>query len=325
MSPSEMIAALASNPGARGRVFVVNLLDSITLQLIDGPAVKAGLEDFLNEESTRSKAGAPPGSVSSRVDRLGRFLVKRGLWRSGQVPDLNRHQGRSANPVLSRVVTWTDFHRWVIGQHPDAPEPIAHERYGREVSVADEPRAREALDSGRWRDWVPPTHAGRLIEFRMEVLWMAPASPLVVRAKADPARRHRDLIGLNHLAGGRNLVRLDFDVSRIDQLQTAQRRRPHGAGNGGQRFRAAYEGRQFRCGWGRTVDLGKVGRTKLGPWNGVPELLTSGFAADPDAIQANYLGLVSRNPETLDNAFVERLLGTRSMVAVCSNLDSLLE
>jgi hypothetical protein len=320
---SELIDGLKSDQ--RGQVFLLNLADTIDLGLIDSTILKNPLEDFVALEQSRLLASSPAADSEHLADRLGKYLVTTGSWKTGQNPNMDEHGCRRA-PILSRVVTYDSFYKYVMGRLnapglPDAPLPLDLTTNEHEILPTMEPAVKKLIDSGEWRK----RNASPIVQFKTNIVWLAPNSCIQSKL-ASPAlspnlaNNHRDLIGLHWVKRGRCLIRLDINLSHSPELASADKWRPHGAGNGGYRFRVTYDGRKKSCGWGRTVDMSTIAKKSKGHLDGVPEMVTVGFSVPKEHVSASYLGCVDAPPEEEHDFFIERLLAGRDINKVVIKL-----
>jgi hypothetical protein len=310
----------------RGQVFLLNLIDSMNLGLITPiDPLKTALMQFINHERTSRLSLLGPPDSEHLADKLGRFMVTTSVWKMGQRPDMQRH-GCRETPLLSRVVTYESFYKYILGRMklpglPDAPAPLNLKTSQQEVPIPKEAVVKKMIDSGEWRNKT----ASPMIEFKTNMVWLAPIS--AIHKKINPllampslANIHRDLIGLHWVEKGRCLIRLDIDLSNCGELQSAEKWRPHGAGNGGYRFRVTFDSLKKGCGWGRTVNMSRIKSKSSSHLDGIPEMVTHGFSTKKDNISATYLGCVDTSPENEHDFFINRLLAGRTIVDVCNEL-----
>lgn len=309
----------------RGQVFLINLYRTIQRGFVTPLNVKLACAEFL----TRLSAGghALPAAIDM-ADHLGRLFVAKGLWREGPEPILER-QLLKRDFALSRVTSYGGFFYSILkrraGMPPlsGLPEPHDISHGTEEIDVADVNKVRSVINSGRWKSYMVDD-----IRLDAECIWLAPRPKL--RAKTALAGNmkladaHRDIIGLSHLSSGRHLIRIDLDLQMWVEWRTMLRRRPHGAGNGGSRFRLQYDGRESSCQWGRTVDLARVAAGDTKSLNGIPELLIEGFSIPKTAVTATYLGRLVHPPEANDSFFVNRLRRNISLSQIKADLKRVL-
>lgn len=310
----------------RGQVFLLNLIDSLNLGLISPiDPLKVALVQFINHERTSRLSSSSLLDPEHLAEKLGRFLITTSVWKMGEQPDMQRHGCRKI-PLLSRVVTYESFYKYILGRLklpglPDAPAPLDILTFKREVQIPKEASVKKLIDSGEWRKrTVSP-----MIEFKTNMVWLAPISAInnkINHLTANPnlANTHRDLIGLHWVEKGRCLVRLDIDMSNCSELQHAEKWRPHGAGNGGYRFRVTFDSRKKGCGWGRTVNMSRTKLNSRSHLDGIPEMVTHGFSTKKENISATYLGCVDESPENDHHFFINRLLVGRTIAGISNEL-----
>jgi|GEM_PF-3966017 len=304
-----LIDQLAQSP--RGRIFLVNLKTTLDDGFDPQP-----LRKVCQDLATSLQPGSD-GKLDSAglADQLGGRCVNCGLWRQASVPDRTQYAG-GRGLVFSRVMTYGQFYTRILGRAGTMP-PIAgwdlprmdleRERAGARFPPEYVPTVRQFIDSGAWKRYPanpPPVGSGT------HCVWLLPLAALARREAANRrplADFYRDVIGLSHIPAGRHLVRLDFDFNAFDHEQRLACRRPHGAGNGGDRFRMAYDGPVYDN-WGRTVHLGVVAaRRGRASMNGVPEVLMEPFDAPREAVEARYIGEVGTPAERNDSWFLGRI------------------
>jgi hypothetical protein len=297
----------------RGRIFLVNLKSTLDDGFDPQPLRKVCHELAVGLSDAKIDAS----ESAALATQLGSRCVNCGLWLQARIPDLHRFAGRGGM-VLSRVMTFSQFYKHVVGRtagappiegwalprmHPDRPESAP------EIAPEQVPSVRHFIDSGAWKQYMESAPA---VKAGMQCVWMLPRDALARREAKNRrplADFYRDVIGLSHIPMGRHLVRLDFDFddSTWEHRQRIACRRPHGAGNGGSRFRMAYDG-PSQDNWGRTVHLGVVeARRAKASMNGVPEILMERFDVPVDSVQARYIGEVSRPAECNDRWFLGRI------------------
>lgn len=316
----ELIDALDMN--LRGQVLLVNLHRTLERKWAPALDIKTVLDVFVQ---TLSVGGHTIPAPDELAERLGSTFVSQGLWLQAPEPILERYLPKRQR-VLTRVTSYGGFFYTVLkrrrGMPPlkGLPEPIATD----EIDASNIDAIRKTINSGKWKKLV----VGKEVKLDAHCVWLAPL-PKLERKSAGKMKKgiadfHRDVIGLSHLHKGHHLIRLDFDVTNWAAAHTNQRRRPHGAGNGGIRFRLNYDGRESKCNWGRTVDLARVSLKASGKLNGIPEMLMAGFSVPKIAITASYLGPIQDQPECEDAYFLARLLKNDSMTDVVTNLKKVL-
>lgn len=291
----------------RGRIFLVNLKDTLD----------SGFEPAPLREVCRELAAAMAGTPGAMptpdelVEDLGGRCVCRGFWRQSAEPLLQPHGGAPWT-VLSRVTTYGRFFTSVLDRRPGAPRlavPAPAELddgCASEIRREDVPIVREYVDSGRWKDDVD---SGK-VRFGGHCVWVAPHQELLRRqrhVRKPLPDYYRDIIGLSHLLPGHHLIRLDLDLESWAGGAHVLRRRPHGACNGGPRFRMRYDGPACGGNWGRTVNLAVVARYRNVSLDGVPEMVMEPFTMPLAAVTAHYLGEVQSKPETNDGYFLRRM------------------
>lgn len=316
----ELIDALCETE--RGQIFLVNLIDTLDHHFLSASQVQVVCEDFFN---TNTAGGYPLPRDAELADRLGKDCVANGLWKEGVEPILERHLWKREF-VLSRVTSYSGFYYSVIKRKKGMPsisylpEPIAPSSgtIG-EIKTSDVNRVRRSINSQKWRGLI----IGNVI-FDTHCIWLAPLPRLKdkIDAAGTPfyADLHRDIIGLSHFVKGQHLVRLDLDLKKWRDWQLLLRRRPHGGGNGGKRFRVQYDGKERKCQWGRTVDLSHVATGNAKSLNGIPELLMERTSIPKEAVTATYLGKLIHQPEHKDTYFLKRLRKNRTIVNIVTDL-----
>lgn len=291
----------------RGRILLVNLKDTL-----DSGFDTAPLREVCRELAAAMAVapGACP-SPDELVDDLGGRCVSRGFWRQSAEPVLQR-DGAAPWTTLTRVTTYGRFFSGVLGRFPTAPRlavPAPIELDGAsstEIAPTEVAEVRGYVDSGRWKDDVD----SGTVRFGGHCVWVAPLEELMRRqhrVRKPLPDFYRDMIGLSHLVPGHHLIRLDLDLKKWDDGARVMRRRPHGACNGGPRFRMTYDGPICHGNWGRTVNLAVVAARRNASLNGVPEMVMEPFTVPIDAVTAQYLGEVQRAPERNDRYFLRRM------------------
>ncbi len=291
----------------RGRIFLVNLKDTL-----DSGFDAAPLREVCRELAAALTGAPGEGATPDElVDDLGGRCVSRGLWRHSAEPRLRRDAGAAWN-VLSRVTTYGRFYTSVLDRRPTGPRlsvpmPVELDGTGStEIAPEHVHAVRDYVDSGRWKEDVD---SGK-VRFGGHCVWLAPRAELMRRQrhmkKALPDF-YRDMIGLSHLVPGHHLIRLDLDLAAWTAGTRLVRRRPHGACNGGPRFRMAYDGPVCSADWGRTVNLAVLAARRKACLDGVPEMVMEPFTVPLDAVTAHYLGAVQSVPETDHDYFLKRM------------------
>jgi len=316
----ELIEELAKNP--RGQIFLINLYHTLKLDYLPTPQVKIACEKFLNDLN----AVHHPLDHDEVVNRLGRTCVSNDLWRYGPEPILERHLLKKEF-ILSRVASYSGFFYSILKRGrgmppiPDMPEPIGNNN---EIDVASINTVRKTINSGKWKNLI----VGDNVLFDARCIWLTSLPKLmdkiVTGRRRKEADTYRDVIGLSHFHQGLPLIRLDLNLGQWLNWPTTLRRRPHGAGNGGSRFRLQYDGPECACQWGRTVDLAHVVKGYGKSLNGIPELLMEGFSIPKTALKATYLGQLKYQPENNDKYFIKRLVRKQTISEIIMNLRSTL-
>jgi len=268
------------------------------------------------------------------VERLGATFVSKGLWRDAPKPVLDS-QFNKRRVVFSRIVSYGGFYHSILKRTSDSPpidglpSPLSVNCNGNtgngktEVVNSDVDYVRNFINRGLWRGCLLDE-----VRFDSSFVWLAPEAPLrrklVGVSEEDLSHIHRDIIGLSHFRKGHHLIRIDFDFSKWPEGLSKIHRRPHGAGNGGNRFRLHYDGAERMHNWGRTVDLNKVEIGYKKSLNGVPELIMEGFSIPKSAITAEYLGVINRPPESNHVFFIDRLRRKDSLEKIISDLKEVL-
>jgi hypothetical protein len=307
---------------ARGQAFLINLYHTLERGFIMPLQVKTVCEEFI---SMLSVGGYSLPSVNEMVELLGKTCVAEGLWQHGPEPILEKHLPKREF-ILSRITSYHGFYRSILrrasGLPPirNMPEPIKLSASNHdEIAPSNVIKVRRMINTGKWKALI----LGH-VNMNVHCIWMTSLSKLRKRVAfvPDPADIHRDIVGLSHFCKGCHLIRLDFDLEQWPQWKVTMRRRPHGAGNGGSRFRVKYDGRESMCRWGRTVDLARVATNNMRTLNGIPELLLQGFSIPKTAIDATYLGPLLHPPENNDVFFFERLRRNHTIANIIATLKS---
>lgn len=318
----EFIDELALDTNPSGQVLLVNLNHTLYRKWVPVSDIKAVFNEVVNTLSIGGHSMPPPSDLA---ERLRSTFVSQGLWLHAPEPILERHLPKRQR-VLTRITSYGGFFYSILkrskGMPPikGLPEPMEPD----EIGASNIATVRKAINSGNWKKQVVDDE----IKLSAHCVWLAPLPKLsrkeVGIKKNDIADFHRNVIGLSHLKKGHHLIRLDFDVGNWASAHTSLRRRPHGAGNGGTRFRLNYDGKEGSCNWGRTVDLARVIVKESGRLNGIPEMLMAGFSVPKIAITASYLGSIQDQPECEDAYFLSKLLKNDSMTDVVMNLKRVL-
>lgn len=293
---------------SHGKVFLINLYHTIEKNFVHPSQVKAVFNTFIHKLAI-GRYAIPPAIDLPNL--LGNACVGEGLWQTGPEPILQHHLFRRQS-VLTRVTTYSGFFYSIIKRTgspplPNLPEPLelVHSN-SEEIDPVNVNKVQDTINSGKWKDLITG-----MVRFATQCVWLAPLPRIKKKLSSvtihDIADSHRDLIGLSHFGKGRHLIRLDIDLGKWIDGMSKLRRRPHGACNGGNRFRLIYDGRECKCQWGRTVDLAMVATGPSRSLNGIPELLMEGFFVPKTAIEATYLGSVIHQPENNDSYFINRL------------------
>lgn len=315
----ELIDALCATP--RGQVFLINLYRTLQYNYVTASQLKICCEEFLSVLST---GGGPIPFGAILTDRLGETFVGKGLWRHGPKPILENHLPMHEF-VLSRVTSYSGFFYSVLKRRrgmpslPDMPEPndltLGHRD---EINMANVSAVRQSINRGKWKSLIIDD-----VRLNAHCVWLAPLPRLRMKIGScviNQADVHRDIIGLSHLTKGHHLVRLDINLHHWSDWPTTYRRRPHGVGNGGSRFRLQYDGKECKCQWGRTVDLSRVAAGCAKSLNGIPELLMEGFSVPKAAVKATYLGPIIHPPENNDAHFIKRLKKNQALTYIVAEL-----
>lgn len=294
----------------RGQTVLANLLHSIDARLISAGRVHAALENFLRDLGSGSD---PLPTCQVLAERLGGHFVKQGIHLNSKKPRLHRHRA-GGRQVLSRIVSYENLHgmltRAGLPNRCLPPPRLPTAAGGGEIARGKVSALRDYMQRRQWERDVLMRHFG----MSKEVTWLtaSAALPPIAAGAEDLADRYRDQLGLCHLNTGRHLFRIDIDLSKDPFPDEWHCRRPHGAGNGGARFRVAYDKPDKRCNWGRTVDL-KLLRQQATlqqqacPIDGVPELLIDQCKPRIDAVDIHYVGRVTCDAEREDEYFARRL------------------
>jgi hypothetical protein len=312
----------------RGSVFLWNLDESITSNLVDPLKVAEEMDKFCVEELQKRILGLTPrdGHV---VDRLGQHFVSQEVWKSGSVPDLSRH-GLKSKPIISRVVPYATFFDWVVGRKdkggvPGLPEHKVDGISDQTFSPEEEEMISTTLSSNNWQRWV----MGKNIKFDQRVYWFTALPELEKIAKlrkiqkTSMANFHRSVIGLHHIEKNLPLVRLDLHQHKIQNFHALSRYRPHGACNGGFRFKVKLD--KDAKNWGMTADLEKIAAKTRGYVAGVPEMLLEGFEISKEHVKATYLGHTNASVEVEHDFFISKLSDRRSLDQMVDRLASVLK
>lgn len=321
----QLIDALANS--LRGQVFLVNLHHTIERGLVSAQKIKAACNKFLLPLSV---GGFVLPSSIDLTDRLGDTFVAQGLWLDAPEPILERHLPKNQF-TLTRVTSYGGFFYSIINRKKgmplikELPEPLdLISGTNDEIDSRYVGSVRSLVNSGKWKDLI----TGNSLKFDTQCVWLAPLPKLARKGKGTKRKEladfHRDILGLSHFQKGRHIIRIDFDIDDLVIFQKNSRRRPHGAGNGGIRFRLNYDGAEAKCNWGRTVDLMRVKKRKANTLNGIPELLIEGFVVPKDIVTATYIGSLQSQPEKDDAYFISRLLKSNSMLEITTKLKEVL-
>ena len=310
-----ILARLGEEP--RGQTVLVNLLRSIEANLVPADKVRDAFERFASDLGDDRRPLPPCGTLA---ERLGQYFVMLGLWRKSTQPQLQAHHA-GGQQVLSRITSYGRLHALLTSagvRSPYLPKPrLRTATGGGEIASAAVPALRHYLEARHWeRDMLRPR-----IVIQTNVVWLtaSAALPALTDGVANLANVDRDRIGLSHLRSGQHRFRIDIDLNKKPFSGEWQCRRPHGAGNGGARFRVEYDDPVKTCNWGRTVDLELVRRKAATSIDGVPELLMDECRPRAAAVSILYVGRVTRNPEREDQYFAERL-GTVEAAALAARL-----
>lgn len=322
MTIEELIDLLELDP--RGKVFLINLCHTLKLPppFVSAHEVRIVLLEFINDITA---GGHPLPTTAELTDRLGETCVARNLWLKGPEPILERHLPKHEY-ILSRVVSYSGFFYSILGRRggmraiPGLPEPSSSSD---EIDATNISKVRHTINSGKWR-----SHLVGDVKLGTNCIWLAPLVKIKKKVGLSPKKQwadiHRDIIGLSHLRKGQHLIRIDLDLKRLHDLPSKFRRRPHGAGNGSNRFRLNYDGQECACCWGRTVNLARVASGSIKSLNGIPELLMESFSISKTAVYATYLGQLKHPPEHNDSFFIRRLSKKSMMSTITSYLKSAL-
>lgn len=321
----ELIDALYTDE--RGQIFLINLYHTLTRPYFSATEVHAVCEELLYELNVGGHA-MPAAAVLA--DRLGGKCVVRGLWENAPEPILEHHMPKS-DFALCRVISYSNFFKYILKRVsgspttiPDMPEPLEISAINSsEIESRNVRKVRQIIDSGEWRDLIISAN----VNFTMSCNWLAPLPKLkknISSGVIEQADLHRDIIGLSHLIKGQHLIRLDLDLGHWLDWHSILRRRPHGAGNGGNRFRLLYDGGEKKCRWGRTVNLARIETGSANSLNGIPELLMGNFTIPKNNINAMYLGQILREPENNDTFFIKRLRKRKTLINIISDLKRVL-
>lgn len=321
----ELIDTLETTP--RGQAFLINLYHTIESGFISALQVRALCEEFI---SVNTAGGHPPRPVDELVERLGESCVDKDLWQEGPEPILERHL-KKREFVLSRIASYSGFYYSILnrakGMPPidSMPEPInLLTSSDSEIAPTNVRKVRNTINNGKWKALLLGN-----VKLSARCIWMTSLPRLkekinVATKKSFNADSYRDTVGLSHFSLGRHLIRLDFNLGQWPEWRASMRRRPHGAGNGGNRFRLKYDGPESVCRWGRTVDLALVAANNTRTLNGIPELLLEGFSIPKTAVNATYLGPLQYRPENNDSFFITRLRRKQTISNVIAALKSIL-
>ncbi len=321
----ELIDALDATQ--RGQIFLINLYRTLECDFLSATQVKAVCEEFLRSV-TAGGYSLPP--TIELADRLGSTCVAKGLWLEGPEPILERHLLKREF-ILSRVTSYSGFFYSVLKRKKGMPtitympEPFDLSiGTSAEISISDVSKVRHTLNNQKWRALIVDN-----VRLDAHCIWLAPLPKLKKKIGLDTKKNladfHRDMIGLSHFSKGQHLIRLDLDLGQWFDWTATLRRRPHGAGNGGRRFRLQYDGRKSSCHWGRTVDLARVAAENARNLNGIPELLMEGFSIPKGAVTATYLGPIKNQPENNDSYFLDRLKKNQMIPNIVADLKNKLK
>ena len=289
-----------------GQVLMINLLLTIDANLVNGARVRRVLDDYARVLGTDGLA-LPKNALLAR--RLGEFFVFDGIWEESAVPEL-RYYASGGEVTLSRVVCYESFYRMLNSSEMIVPRlPVARKPWasgGGEIADADVASVARYVNDQDWRRDM----LGCAMSFKIPCAWLTACSLLDRRLRANERKlpdHYRDLMGLSHLRAGHHLIRFDFPLEHARPPRGCKCRQPHGAGNGGTRFR--FMNPRTASGWGTTVDLRRVRRRDRAGIDGVPELLMGEFSPTLATARARYIGRVVRGPEREDAFFLGHLQG----------------
>jgi hypothetical protein len=302
----------------RGKALLINLRNS--LNLASRPELKTALSRFATVMSSDPYF---PTSKELTI-RLRGMFISSGMWRHSTEPAMDRFLS-GGKVILSRTTNYSGFYRTINGSSiKDLPAPLpVTDPDKTEIQNKHVARVIRCVENREWKQAL----AKLPIEFRTHCFWLTSYEALTSKLKngtAQDADHVRDLLGLSHFGKGHHLFQFDIELSRCQINQFHLKRRPHGAGNGGRRFRVEFDECDKTCNWGRTVDLNLVRERSSEPnIDGVPELLTSELIVPIDAVDVTYRGRVTCEPETEDAYFVGRLAGgpiDRVVYEICTKV-----
>jgi hypothetical protein len=287
-----------------GKALLINLRNS--LNLVPRYKLRIALSHFTTVMS--SHPYLPTGQ--ELILRLRGIFISNEMWRYSTEPAMDRFRS-DGKVILSRTTNYYGFYNTIHGESiAELPEPLpATDSDMGEIHNEDLGRVIRWVESQEWKHAL----AKLPIEFNTRCFWLTSHDSLnnkLKNAGSQHADDARDLLGLSHVGKGSHLFQFDIDLSKCEIKQSHLKRRPHGAANGGRRFRVEFDECDKTCNWGRTVDL-KLVRARSSEPNidGVPELVTSDLIVPIDAVEAQYLGRVTCDPETEDDYFLGRLAG----------------
>lgn len=308
-----------------GKVFLVNLHDTLRFGQVDAEDLKS----ICREEAAKVPDVIAPEQctkiANGLVTSIGMRCVKQGIWRQSSEPALE--ESAEFGMVLSRFTTYHSFFTAILrrplgSQHDILPDPLLV-KYGHDedmtsaepdknVSEIDPDRLDAVaayINDGEWKKPIERYHLG-LVHFSSDCVWVAPRSELEKRASNTAVRQadfYRDIVGLNHLRPGHHLIRLDVNLKEWDLGLKIPRRRPHGACNGGDRFRMLYDGPRCFADWGRTVNLAVLAGRESGILDGVPEMIMEPFKVPVEKVTASYIGAVQTSNDKDHDRFYDRI------------------
>lgn len=316
-SVEDILTALGREPP--GQILMINLLRSLDAGVVKRRPVRDVLERFAG---VLANDALPLPKNAVLAQRLGCFFTVANAWVDSTVPQLDFYAG-GKEFALSRVVEYERFYRMLNSSDvPDRHLPVPRAPWasgGGEIAHADIDRVARYINGTAWRDEME----SRGLAIRIPCAWLTPRPQLDKRLHASDSRladHYRDLIGLPHLRAGHHLIRFDFTLIQGHPPERCKYRRPHGAGNGGTRFRFHDAGAGPGCGWGRSVDLRRVRRHHASNIEGVPELVMGEFAPPLATVSAHYIGCVRRGPEREDAFFIAALSGNGNVANLAATL-----
>jgi hypothetical protein len=297
-----------------GRIFLINLKRTLDSGLNPRPV------KWICTRMVEQYGGLTPEvnpSVPCLLRELSKHCVNEKLWYRAAEPDMARYL-RNGRLVLSRTITYEDLFSLLKIPRDNGAIPTPPKNGVPQLVPGQIRRIRSYLRKRLWRSQIEET----TVTFSSPCVWLAPLSELHARfgLRHPSADEYRNLVGLSHYSVGQHLVRIDVDLTGWFDNNRCVRRRPHGAGNGGNRFMATFDETDVDK-WGRTVNLSVVARKSIDDsLDGVPELLMAPFAVSRNLVATTYIGQVKEPPEENHAFFLKRIAKGEPFRDVLSSL-----